>query len=168
MKKLIALALILVMTFALTACGGAPTVEIPKDSILKVSELEDTSSGINKISKDLLDKEYIPDDGIILSAATIGAEKGYRFTTKANDSQIVIELYQFNFTDLPEEGQKTIDSVKDNGKFDMMGISNVQAEMSSNGKYLIVYQDAKVSAEKPDETSVKHKADILEVINAVD
>ena len=76
----------------------------------------------------------------------IGAKNGARYTATVADSRFNLELYEFDTDDLSSTAQNTISSVKNNGSFDILNLT-VNAIISDNGKYIMIYEDNSTSEE---------------------
>lgn len=87
-------------------------------------------------------KEYISGTPTDMEASFIGAKDGVKYTCSYEGSNnITMELYEYDLNDLNETAQEVINSVKENGKFELMGMT-AEAILSDNGKYLMVYKDS--------------------------
>lgn len=154
MKRTLALILSsIVLALSLTGCGG----NIQKPETLEEHSFKKPISGLIKALKDkkFLDKtavitEMTPvtqenssgDEAKYGGYLEIGAEEGYRFAYKYNDSNVYMELYRYNPDKLNDQAEKIIKSVKSNGKFKLDNSKDeVEAHFSKNKKYLMIYID---------------------------
>lgn len=164
MKKAIAVCLLFILVFSFTGCAGGRTVSVPEDRVIKIEEMKKADNTVDGLCKQLRNKEFISEGAIVTDAEMIGAVKGYRLTDD-KDNTVAIELYEFDLKDTPEKGKETIASVKKDGKFDILEIP-VKAQLSENGKYMLIYNDPKTEGDKPDEDRVKRKNDFLKIFNS--
>ena len=95
-----------------------------------------------------------------MDASLIGAAKGRRFTEqtmkKAN-----IEIYEYSDTK-NATADEVLKSVKDNGTFSILELPEVNALLSDNGKYLMVYKDQTIDESKTDADNYKLREEIIE------
>lgn len=165
LKKVIALIIVVVSIISFTGCG-MQTATVPEDNKTKISKFK-SSDGIEGICKALLKKEYIPDDCVKTKAELIGAKEGYRIdNVSVNGSKFSMEIYQYD--DINSETAKgVVDSVKDNGSFDLFGRTVSYCYMSKNDKYLLIYPDEKSTTGKADdEDNAKRKDEVLKIVNS--
>lgn len=100
----------------------------------------------------------------VMQAQLIGAKSGKRYTGKYDGKDnITIELYEYDPANLDSTGQKVIDQVKQKGTFTIFE-KDVEAYLSSNSKYLMVYKDTELSEDKNDDKAADHKARKQKVI----
>lgn len=119
------------------------------------SKYEDTLDGLAKY---MIAKEYIAGDATEMEADFIGAEKGVKYTGSfEGTNNISMELYEYDTANLNDTAKEIIDSVKKDGKFELMGMT-ADAVVSDNGKYLMVYKDS-ASGETHDARTEQVKAD---------
>lgn len=152
-KKYLALALVLLM--AVTVFGGCmqtqnvaavPTLELPEDVAEKALPA-DTAYG------DDLDGlcSYLEANGALvkgdndaafteMSYKEIGAVNGYRYRFTCGGSTVQAEFYEFDLENLDEKAQACISNVREKGFFTILG-NDVQAQLSSSGKYMMIYHD---------------------------
>ncbi len=164
-RKLLAVSLTALAIVSLTGCGMRPA-SVPAENKVQVSKFENTSGGIQAVCKTLKDKEYVGDDCVEMYSVAIGAEKGYRFDNlKINGSVFSMEIYEFKDTE-NAQAKAVIDSVKKDESFEMYGRTVKYCHMSDNGKYLLIYPDAKSLSDKGDDVeNVTRMKDVLEIIN---
>ena len=164
-KKMLTVTLVAISVLSFSGCGMRPA-SIPSENMIKISEFEDTSSGINGICKTLKDKESVPDDCVKMLATVIGAESGYRFDKlKVNGSIFSMELYEFKDTK-GTQAKTVIESVKKGNQFDMFGRTVSYCYLSDNGKYLLIYPDEKSVSDKGDDVeNVNKLKEVMEIIN---
>lgn len=168
MKKLLALAAAAVMVFSFSACSigagdvtsagsgasagteSAPTSAAPVPGGLSDTEVDDNLAGLQKYMESW---GYVTGTAAEMKAGLIGAQTGVKYQF----DRVVVELYEFNLDSLEETGRTTLDSVKQNNNFTILG-KQVPAILSDNGKYLMTYtngdsgDEAKAKAEKAAES----------------
>ncbi|MEE1281233.1 MAG: hypothetical protein UHK60_03120 [Acutalibacteraceae bacterium] len=166
-SKIIALVVAIIAILSITGCGMQPAT-VPTENKVKISEFGDKATGVEAICKTLKEKEYIPDDNCIKTSANlIGAKSGYRMDgVSVNGSKFSVEIYEFEDTN-SELAKSTINSVIENGSFNLFGRTVSYAYMSDNNKYLLIYPDEKsVSDKEKDTENVTRKDEFLKVINS--
>ncbi len=100
----------------------------------------------------------------VLQAQLIGAKSGKRYTGSYDGKDnITIELYEYDPANLDSTGEKVIDQVKQKGTFTIFE-KDVEAYLSSNSKYLMVYKDTELADDKNDDKATDHKARQQKVI----
>lgn len=167
-KQLLALTLAVVAVISFTGCGMR-TATVPEEDKVKVSEMAKDATGVEAICKALKEKEYVSDDCIKTNAELIGAKTGYRFDgVSVNGSKFSLEIYEYADTE-SDTAKKVIDSVKANNSFELFGKTVPYCYMSDNGKYLLIYPDAKSVSDKADDNdNVKRKEEVMNIINSVE
>ncbi len=106
------------------------------------------------------DNGIVSGDGVELTAAAIGAEKGLRFTISTPVSKHTVELYEY--TDITsDEAKKTIANAQKDGSFHLFeSTENVTkytlAAVSPDSKFLMLYTD---NSENNDKNDAKTKAE---------
>ena len=109
-----------------------------------------------ELEKYLKKRAFLPDmDGTEMSYGMIGAKAGHRYMFTFNNSQVTAEFYEYDLKNLNDEAKKTIESVKKDGKFELLGMTT-EATLSDNGKYLMVYTD-----NSGEELNKTRKSDVL-------
>ena len=149
-KKWCALAMALLLTVSLAACGAG---DVGGESMVS-SEAQAEESVASMAEADAADSldglcEYLKGNGMIsgdpleMQAELIGAEKGakYVFGYEGNNN-VIVELYEFKTSGLSSEAQAVVDSVKKDGTFAIMGQTVQGAVLSGSGKYLMIYKDS--------------------------
>lgn len=167
-SKIVALLIAIITVLSVTGCGMQPAT-VPSENRVKISEFGDKATGVEAICKTLKEKEFIPKKGecVKTNAELIGAKKGYRIEgVTVHSSRFSIELYEFEDT-TSELAKKTINSVKENGSFELFGRTVSHAYMSDNNKYLLVYPDEKALSDKEkDAENVTRKDEVLKILNS--
>ncbi len=109
-------------------------VSIPSESQEVIDEsYENNISGLQGFMKD---RKYIKGEPRTMSASFIGAKEGYRY----DFAGIITELYEFDLSNLNSTAKDTLDSIKEKGSFVILD-EEVQAVISKNGKYIMIYTD---------------------------
>ena len=111
----------------------------------------------DSLVKCMKDNGYIKSDdkGKKMAADFIGAEKGYRYSK----GDVKIELYAFDTKNLSEDAKKYIGSVEEKGYYTLYGVE-IDATMSENGKYMMIYVDSNIKDGKENEASNNRDAAI--------
>lgn len=103
------------------------------------SKFADNLEGLQEY---MVAKEYISGTPVDMEASFIGAKDGVKYTCSYEGSNnITMELYEYDTSSLNETAQEVINSVKENGTFELMDIT-AEAVLSDSGKYLMVYKDS--------------------------
>lgn len=150
MKKILILALAVVMAGTMAACGmgdvgGASSAAASQaaSSQAAVSKpdagsFDDNLSGLEKY---LTANSVLSGDPTEMKADFIGAASGakYQFGYNGNNN-VTVELYEFNPGSLNDTAKAVQDEVKSKGTFTIMS-QHVPAVLSDSGKYLMIYRD---------------------------
>lgn len=173
MKKFITYAfalLILVFTFSLSACGEgdvgdksymenqSAASEISSQASSSQAQQDQTQiekkPGIDALA------DYFIADGLIkedtkaeVAPQVIGAKEGLRYTAQVGSSSFNIEFYEFDVNNLNETAEKTLSSIRETGQFELLN-TKVNAVISNNGKYIMIYDD---KSDNPDNLAEKEK-----------
>lgn len=164
MKRILAVCLVIITALSLTACAQAPQ---SMSETVKIKDM-DKKYGLTQLCTDLNKKEYIPEEGTKMEAQVIGASVGYRFTTKVKDSNVTIELYEFDKDKLNEDAQNVFSEIKEKGYFNMLGYQDVPAELSKNEKYMIIYRDDKAGGDNPEQENKERREDVMKIFNSAE
>lgn len=93
--------------------------------------------------------------------ALIGAVNGRKFIEQTKKSAN-IEIYEFDTEKPSKTATEIINSVKTNGTFTILDLPEVNAYLSDNGKFLMIYNDKTIDENKTDSESYKLREEILE------
>ncbi len=151
-KKIIALLLVVCLSFALTAC--TTSTSSGSSSKLTVSdeeqnpEMSSYTNDFDGIVNYLKDSEVLAGDAQEMAADFIGAVNGGKFTFSYEGASVTCEIYEFDLDNLSAKAEETIASVKENGTFRSLN-EDVSATLSDSGKFLMIY---KSSASSKNET----------------
>ena len=173
MKKFLTYAfalLILIFTFSLTACGAGDVGDKSyMESQSAANEVnsqaessqaqEDTTEMEKKPGIDAM-ADYFIAQGLIkedtkqqVAPQVIGAKEGLRYTAQVGSSSFNIEFYEFDTNNLNETAEKTLNSIREAGQFELLN-TKVNAVISNNGKYIMIYGD---TSENEDNLAEKEK-----------
>ena len=101
-----------------------------------------------------------------MDASLIGAKVGKKFTAIRIDDKdvnnITIELYEYDTQNHNATADEVIGSVKENGTFSILELPRVNAYLSDNGKYLMIYTDKGLDESKTDSDNYKWREEVLE------
>lgn len=164
MKRAIAVCLVFILVFSLSGCMGRQAPTVPKENETTIEKMKGEKDSLDGLCKELRKKEFVGDAAIITEAEMIGALKGYRLVDE-KDNSVAIELYEFDLKDTSDKGKETITSVQKSGEFEILEIK-VKAQLSENGKYMLVYNDPKTEGDEPDEARVERKTNFLKIFNS--
>ncbi|MGN0550597.1 MAG: hypothetical protein ACI4I4_02000 [Acutalibacteraceae bacterium] len=162
MKKIIAICLILAAVLSFSGCVAAPQSE---NKSVKIADM-DSKYGLTQMCKDLQKKGYLPESGVEMASDVIGAKTGYRFEASVNNDKITVELYEYDPENLNDDAKRIISEVKENGEFNMLDYAKVPAQISKNGKYMVIYNDGKAVGENPDEAHKKQYDEFMKIFNS--
>ena len=105
--------------------------------------------------KDNVDVTYT-----VMDASLIGADKGRKFTEQTQ-KKATIEIYEY--TDQKNAtADEVISSVKKDGTFTILELPSVNAMLSDNGKFLMIYNDKSIDENKPEDNNYKLREEITE------
>lgn len=148
MKKLIILALAVVMAGTMAACGmdvgGTPSGGSASAASSQASKPSADSYGDNLagLEKYLADNSVISGSPTKMQAEFIGAKGGDKYQVSFNgNNNVTVELYEFDPKNLNDTAKQIIESVKKDGVFSIMD-QKVPAALSANEKYLMIYKDS--------------------------
>ena len=150
-------------TRATEATGNVATV----DEI----DAKNFSDNLQGLSEYFAKKEYITTkDGkidestvTVMDASLIGAKEGKKYATAYGGKAITIELYEYDLKNLNDTAKTVIESVKNSGEFTILDLPSVEAHLSDNEKYLMIYTDSSIDDANPDENSdnYKHREEVI-------
>lgn len=154
-----------ILAFSITGCGFRDALDVAAEEAkatepttidtnvdptatqedeIKSTDYKNTIEGLHEY---FVAKEYITEKSTqtTMEASLLGAEKGVKYTISNN---LAIEFYEFDTKNLNETAKGIINSVKENGTFTILDLSPVNAYISDNGKYLMVYSDSNIKEDK--------------------
>jgi hypothetical protein len=157
MKKTLTLIVsVLLVVVCLAGCGASTTTTSQYKDVKA-----DMSDSMNALVKNMRSEKYIDEEATVTEMSpvkqedtkgnsgeyggylTVGAEEGWRFTFTYNSSNVNLELYRYNSKKLSDTGKSIIDSVKNNGYFNIADTSeNIEAYLSEDENFLMIYQDS--------------------------
>lgn len=158
-RRMFALAgAVLLVIFALAGCGSAavetiPTITLPEDLAAEAapsadSSYDDTLEGLcayleanNAVVRGDTEAAFTE-----MSYREIGATGGVRYRFRCGNGTVQAEFYEFDLDALDAKGKECIDSVRETGKFTVLG-NEVEAELNGSGKYLMIYHDTRSDEE---------------------
>lgn len=105
--------------------------------------------------KDNADVTYV-----VMDYALVGATHGRRYTEQTK-KKATIEIYDYS-----EARSATADEIlagiKDKGTFTVLGLPEVKAILSNNGKYMMVYNDKSINENNEEQEEYKLRQEIVE------
>ena len=163
MKKIILSVLAIAMALSITACGAGNIGADGKPIESSQASSEESKAPAPEKTKDLTGMqeymkwaEYLSGDPKEMQGGFIGAKDGgVKYQFKYENSDVTVELYEFDKNALNDTAKEVIESVKSTGKFTMLG-QDVEAVLSDNEKYLMIYRDGST-----DEKNVARKDEVL-------
>ncbi len=158
--KIIAALMAAVCILSSTGCATAPQ---SMSETVKIEKIE--QSGLKQLCADLNKDKLIPEEATVMQSDVIGAEGGYRFAIQLDGGNALLEIYEFNSDKLSDTASKIISDIKESGKFNMLGISDVYAELSDNDKYMMIYNDPKSTGDNPDKAHKERRDKITKIFD---
>lgn len=156
-----------------SAVSSSTTSEVQTESTQPsgdATSYDNTLEGLASYMKDLgyIEKDYTAPSTLgltasnsnIMQAQIIGAVSGKRYTGSYDGSDnVTIELYEYDPANLDETGEKVLQQIKEKGTFTVFD-TDVEAYLSSNSKYVMVYKDTELSTNtnKESEKYLDHDA----------
>lgn len=151
MKKILILALAVIMAGSMAACGmgdvgsassGASSSSSQASSaVSSAPSAGDYSDNLDGLEKYLAANQYISGNATAMEANFIGASKGARYQFGLNgNNNVTVELYEFDPSGLNDTAKTVLNDVKSKGSFSIMG-QQIPAVLSDSGKYLMIYKD---------------------------
>ena len=154
MKRFLLAVVALGLVLALAGCGAgnvggdasstADTSSAEAESRLTEDEAEDSLDGLIK---------YLASNGLMeesnekkMEAGFIGAKAGKRYSYKVGNSDVAIELYEYDLNALNDTARDYIAQAKD-GKLTVLDREVTGVVMSDSGKYLMIYTDGSTEEE---------------------
>ena len=167
MKRTVLILLSILLVLAFAACGvedplnpnntneASDPASGEQSNEVADTNYEDSIAGIYNYMRDL---DLINDaDPTKMAADLIGAKEGNKYSYRLNGTQVTVELYSYDTDNLNDTAKEIIDSVKSSGKFEILGLGEVEAVLSDSGKYLLVYSDKAFDSNKPNENNVERR-----------
>lgn len=165
MKKILILALAVVMAGSLAACGmgdvGGTQPAASNASSQTVSSavgsdnMEDSLAGLEKY---LAANSAISGTPTKMKADFIGAKSGAKYSFGYNGkNNVTLELYEFDTGSPSSQATAVLDEVKTKSRFTIMN-QTVPAVISDNGKYIMIYKDTSGS-----DQNKKHQEDVTKL-----
>lgn len=149
MKKILILALAVVMAGTMAACGmgdvgGGSSGTSSKTASSQVASKPSSDSyddNLAGLEKYLAANSAITGNPTEMKADFIGAKSGAKYQTSFNgNNNVTIELYEFDTASVSATAKTVLDSVKKSGTYTIMD-QMVPAVLSNSGKYLMIYKD---------------------------
>ena len=113
-----------------------------------------------QLFKYLEDCKVAAGEKVQMSYDVIGAENGYKYVYRYADSAVQLEVYEFP-AELSETAKALQDAVRADGTFKVLD-NTVPGYLSNDGRFLLIYTDAKSEKEDANKT---HKEHVLECFN---
>ncbi len=150
MKKILLIVLSLALVLSFSGCLGAGGNKLEGISLSDASEVSGVTddkydNDLKGLEKYLIDLKYIPEKAVAteMMSAVIGAEKGDRYNYNIDSSSVYVELYEYDINNLNSDAKRVIGEIKETGSFHVFDSNSDQdviaAELSYNGKYLLIY-----------------------------
>lgn len=122
-----------------------------KDNLAGLADYLADKGYIEKKKDKETQKEIIDESKVTkMDAKLIGAKEGNKYEV---GKSIYLEIYVYDTENLDNTAENIIASVKADGKFEILDLPAVEAFLSDNGKYLMVYTDLTIKKDNPDTTA---------------
>ncbi len=169
MKKIIAALLAaVVITISASGCmgmGAKPAVATGDEAKSQnAADYPDTYEGlcnylasfgyINPL-KDNVDSTYV-----VMDYALVGATHGRRYTEQTK-KKATIEIYDYSDAK-SATADEVLAGIKEKGTFTVLGLPEVKAILSNNGKYMMVYNDKSIKEDNKEQEEYKLREEIVE------
>lgn len=169
MKKIIAALLAaVVITISASGCmgmGAKPAVATGDEARSQnAADYPDTYEGlcnylasfgyINPL-KDNVDSTYV-----VMDYALVGATHGRRYTEQTK-KKATIEIYDYSDAK-SATADEVLAGIKEKGTFTVLGLPEVKAILSNNGKYMMVYNDKSIKEDNKEQDEYKLREEIVE------
>ncbi|MDP4121002.1 MAG: hypothetical protein Q8876_08140 [Bacillota bacterium] len=183
MKRILLLVLIAAMACCFTSCSSQPAHMNTGSTLTSDESAHFTTVPVGKQLATLPDGHtktqykndieglatYLLDCGFLsgevtknMSAATIGAAEGWRYQFSFNSSNVSVELYRYDPSNLDSTAKNIIDQVKKSSSFNMLDIGTVQnVYLTYSGKYMLIYNDSKAQGSGKDKSNESRKNAVL-------
>ncbi len=140
-------------TTASTQASTAAATEAPKPADFKndLSGLRDYLKAMGYVAIEQDDKNVTK-----MNSKLIGAKDGYKYAM----GDVTIEIYEFDLSGDNKTRDDTIASVKAKGSFTLYE-KEVKAYLSDNGKYLMIYTNAKIDENNKQSNEYKARESAL-------
>ena len=169
-KKLLAVLLAALLCVSVTACANnsaSSTAVATLETSSTASEGETAEStdkdpagyddDIQGLCKYLEDCKVAAGEKVQMSYDVIGAENGYKYVYRYADSAVQLEVYAFP-AELSETAKALQDAVRADGTFKVLD-NTVPGYLSNDGRFLLIYTDAKSEKEDANKTHKEHVGD---------
>ena len=143
-KIMIIAALAAGLVFGLTACNNSSSSDsIEAIDTGKTMEISDVhQKGLDGLEDYLKGNGVIAGSNVEMMADVIGAKDGIKYHFRVEDTQVLVELYEFDTDNLNDTAKTILQDIKDNGQFTVPGFTtSVPAKISKNGKYIYTNSD---------------------------
>lgn len=155
MKKLLFLTIACALAVTFTACGSSTgnKPELSSTASMAETEVQDTFEDLCT---------YLNGNGIIsgtpidMNSEIIGASDGRRYSATYDGGEVHVELYEFDMEKLAQIAKEknydlekltalatqNLESIRKDGSLEILsGKEKVEALLSNNGKYVMIYAD---------------------------
>lgn len=154
MKKLWIISVAALLAVSMTGCGvnlseqaassGTSSQAQTSQAASSAAQADDTSAqdSLAGLQKYLTENASVTGTAETMRSDLIGAKSGVRYKYDySGKSNVTLELYEFDKSNLNAAAQKVIADVKSTGKFTVIG-QQVSATLSDSGKYLMIYTNS--------------------------
>ncbi len=147
MKRTIVFGVCLGFALMLSGCGAGDVGGNLETSETNLTMNQDNyENNLDGLAKFMKDNNLISGDGKETLASFIYAEKGVKYQFKNNSSLVTIEFYDYGEGEISESANKIIESVKTEGKINILD-KDFSACMNGSGRYLMIYNDLSTNSE---------------------
>lgn len=175
-KKWIAVILVALLCLAVTGCAAnrgaaSPTLEVSaasEDGEIVTGEIKDPANyedDIQGLCKFLEDCGVTAGDRVQMEYGVIGAKNGYKYVYAYGDSTVQLEVYEYDTENLSATAQEVQNAVKAEGAFHLLD-NTVPAQLSANGRYMLIYTDERAEKEDANKAHKEHVAECFKAFTA--
>ncbi len=158
-------------SFAGCASAGVQLENIDSTKTVKPEDINitDYKNDLDGLEKYFIKLNYIPDktQPTEMMYKVIGAVDGDRYIFNVNNSNVNIELYEYDPDNLNEDARRVLGEIKENGEFHVFKDKSINGDttypgvISDNGKYMMIYIDSSNS-----EANTEHKKLVVDTFKA--
>ena len=153
MKRILLAVFAIVIILNLASCATQVFPEAPATvEGVNQDSYEDNLSGLTSYFKD---KGYVAGEPTKMSADLIGAKEGSKYQFAYAKAKVSVELYEYDLNNLSDTSNEVLNKVKESGKLTIQNTS-VDALISDNGKYLMIY-----IKDKGNEENAKREQEVI-------
>ena len=175
-KMWLAAVLVGVLCLSMTGCAAQQTTALEtletsaapaegEEAVVELKDPADYEDSVKGLCAFMEDCKVTAGERIQMEYGVIGASNGYKYTYTYEGSQVQLEVYEFPAEEVSETAQSIIDSVKNNGSFQLLD-NTIPAQLSANGRYMLIYTDEKSEKKDANKAHKEHVVKCFETFTA--